>query len=56
MAALIVPEVASLEEQVRDLREQNEELEHDLAWAESRIITLERELVAAGPMDPELGP
>jgi hypothetical protein len=37
-------------------RERIGELERDLALAESRIEQRQRQLVAAGVMDPELGP
>ncbi len=38
------------------LRSRIEELSRDLALAESRLEQLERQLVAAGVMNPELGP
>ena len=36
--------------------ERIEQLERDLALAESRIEQLQRQLVAAGVLDPKLGP
>ena len=48
--------LAAADQHVADLCRENGELSRDLALAESRIEQLERQLVAVGVMDPELGP
>ena len=51
---ITIPDTAA-ELVVLALRSRIEEMSRDLALAESRIQQLEREFIAAGAIDPELG-